>query len=254
MPEPVLAERTGGIGRITLNRPEAMNAITIELARSLERALLDLGAEVDVIVIRGAGGHFCAGGDFKEVEGLRARGTDAMAELFVSFRSACAAIARVPVPVVAAVEGNAMAGGFELMQSSDIVVVRDDARIADNHANFAMVPGGGSTQRLPRLVGRQRAMAQILTGDRLSGAEAVAWGLAYRAFDAEGFDDGVEALAERLAGKSRDALTRMKHLINTGLTLPLDEGLDLELETVLEHLGGAAAGHGIEAFTRRGEA
>jgi enoyl-CoA hydratase/carnithine racemase len=249
--EPVLIIRDGAVGRVTLNRPDAMNAITIELARGLETALAALGADpgVNVIVVRGAGGHFCVGGDFKELERLREQGPEAMAELFEGFRAACDVIATLPVPVVAAVEGNAMAGGFELMQASDVVLVRDDARIADNHSNFGMVPGGGSTQRLPRLVGRQRAVAHILTGDRLSGAEAVEWGLAYRAFPEAEFDVGVEAVVERLAGKSRPAVARIKRLVAEGLELPLGAGLDLELKTVLEHLGGDTARDGIRSFT-----
>jgi enoyl-CoA hydratase len=154
--------------------------------------------------------------------------------------------------VVAAVEGYAMAGGFELMQAGDIVIVRDDAKIADNHSNFGQVPGGGGSQRLPRLVGRQRALAHILTGGRLSGTEAVAWGLAYRSVPAERFDAAVDELAERLAGKSRAALARTKRLVYEGLRRPLAEGLALERQAVLDHLAGDAAGAGIEAFTTRG--
>jgi enoyl-CoA hydratase len=230
-----------------------MNAITIALGRALERALGDAAEDADVIVLRGAGGNFSVGGDFKELERLRAEGPEAMAELFDAFGRACARIAELPVPVVAAVEGYAMAGGFELMQASDIVIVRDDATIADNHANFGQVPGGGSSQRLPRLVGRQRALAHILTGDRLSGAEAAAWGLAYRSVPAERFDATVDELAERLAGKSRAALARTKRLVHEGLQRPLAEGLALERQAVLEHLAGdPAAGAGIEAFTTRG--
>jgi enoyl-CoA hydratase/carnithine racemase len=157
----------------------------------------------------------------------------------------------VQVPVIAAVEGYAMAGGFELMQASDIVLVREDAQIADNHSNFGQIPAGGGSQRLPRLVGRQRALSLILTGDRLSGAEAVGWGLAYRAFSPEDFDAGVQELAERLAAKSRDALARSKRLVYEGLQQPLSQGIELELRTVLEHLGGAAAGDGIERFMGR---
>jgi enoyl-CoA hydratase/carnithine racemase len=250
--QPVVTTVDGRIARITLNRPEAMNAITIALGRALERALAAAAEDADVIVVRGAGGNFSVGGDFKELERLRAQGTEAMAELFDAFGRACALIAELPVPVVAAVEGYAMAGGFELMQASDMVIVRDDAKIADNHSNFGQVPGGGSSQRLPRLVGRQRALAHILTGERLSGAEAAAWGLAYRSVPAERFDAEVGELAERLAGKSRAALARTKRLVYEGLQRPLAEGLALERRAVLDHLAGEAAAAGIDAFTTRG--
>ena len=202
MPEPVLSERDGNIGRITLNRPDAMNAVTVDLARALEAGLRDLAADVNVIVVRGAGGNFSVGGDFKALEALREEGESAMRELFESFARACGAIAEVPVPVVAAVEGYAIAGGFELMQACDFALVREDARIGDNHSNFGQIPGGGSSQRLPRLVGRQRALGLMLTGDRISGAEAAAWGLAYRAYPAEQFDSAVADVVERLAPRA----------------------------------------------------
>jgi enoyl-CoA hydratase/carnithine racemase len=140
------------------------------------------------------------------------------------------------------------------MQACDIALVREDASIADNHSNFGQVPGGGSSQRLPRLVGRQRALGLILTGDRLTGAEAAAWGLAYRAFSAETFEAGVAEVADRLAAKSREALARAKRLVYAGLGRTLADGLELELNTVLEHLGSASAGEGIERFATRGNA
>jgi len=238
----VLVSVDGAIGALTLNRPEAYNAVNIDLARALERGLCTLGDDpaVNVIVIRGAGGNFSVGGDFKELEQLRAEGVDAMRELFESFHRACAAIASVPAPVIAAVEGHACAGGFELALASDIVLVRDDAKLSDIHSNHGMVPGGGSTQRLPRLVGPQRALGLILSGDRLSGAEAVEWGLAYRAFAEGEFESGVAEFAAKLAAKDRAALQRSKRLIRDGLERPLGDGLALELETVLEHLSGPA--------------
>lgn len=249
---PVVRTRVDGkVGHVVLDRPQARNSITVQLGLELERALRELAESVHVIVIRGAGGTFCVGGDFHELERLRVDG--AMAPLFDNFARACAVIAELPVPVVAAVEGYAMAGGFELMQSADIVLVSDNAVIADNHSNFGQVPGGGSTQRLPRQVGRQRALAHILTGERLTGAEAVEWGLAYRCLPAESFDHDVDAFAQRLAEKDPVALARSKRLVHEGLRLPLADGLALERRTVLEHLSGATAGRGIESFTHRGD-
>lgn len=246
----VLTTENGAVGTITLNRPEQMNAITVELGVALGHALRDLSERCRVIVIRGSGGNFCAGGDFRELERLRAGGAADMAPLFSNFRKACDTIATLPVPVVCAVEGYAMAGGFELMQAADIVLVHQNAVIADIHSRFDQVPGGGSTQRLPRLVGRQRALAHILTGDRLSAAEAVAWGLAYRQFGAREFDAAVPGFAAKLADTDPEALARSKHLIYAGLRLPLEDGLDLEARTVLEHLCGASAAAGIESFTK----
>lgn len=240
----------GAVGYLTLDRPEAMNAVTIQLGKELERAILDTAPTVSVLVIRGAGGNFSVGGDFHELESLRARGVDAMAELFDSFGRACAAIGVVDVPVISAVEGYAMAGGFELMQASDIVLVSETARIADTHLNHAQIPGGGSSQRLPRLVGRQRALSHILTGDRLSGTDAVSWGLAYRAFPPAEFAASVAAFAEKLATKDRLALSTAKHLIYSSLELPLTEGLLAERAAVLAHLSADEARSGLEAFTK----
>ena len=173
-----------------------------------------------------------------------------MSELFAAFGRACELIARLPVPVIAAVEGHALAGGFELMQSCDVVLVRDDARIGDHHTRFAMIPGGGGTQRLPRLVGRQRALSLILTGDSLTGAEAVAWGLAYRSAPADSFDQLVTETAERLAAKDRRSVAAIKGLVADGLELPLAEGLAQEREAVVEHLLSEDA---MAAFAGDGE-
>jgi enoyl-CoA hydratase len=239
----------GPVGHILLDRPDAMNAITVELGRQLEQALVSLASQVSVIVIRGSNGNFSVGGDFRELERLRAEGPEAMAELFDNFSRACSTIKDLDVPVIAAVEGYAMAGGFELMQACDITLVHEKAKMADTHSNHGQIPGGGSSQRLPRLVGRQRALAHILTGDRISASEAVAWGLAYRALPADEFDAAVDDFAAKLAAKSRDALAKSKRLIYASLELPLADGLTLERNTVLAHLSGDAAGAGINSFT-----
>lgn len=235
----VLTELTDGVGTLTLNRPDAYNALTVELSHALERGVEDLAQRARVIVLRGAGRHFCVGGDYKEMEQLRAVGTDATRTLFSAFLAACEAIAAASVPVIAAVHGLACAGGFELALASDIVLLADGAELADIHANHAMVPGGGSTQRLPRLVGRQRALGLILSGDRLSATEAVRWGVGYRSYPDADFSDAVDAFAGRLAGKDPAALAHSKRLIREGLELPLADGLARELDTVLEHLAAA---------------
>lgn len=239
------------VATITLNRPGQLNAITVELGAQLRRALLTLAEEAAVIVVRGSGGTFCAGGDIRELKRLRAQGPTALAELFTTFRAACDTIATLPVPVVCAVEGYATAGGFELMQAADIVLIHEDAVVSDTHTRFGQVPGGGSTQRLPRLVGRQRALAHILTGDRLTAAEALRWGLAYRMYPAAQFEDSVAAFARALAAKDREATARIKQLVHASGHLPLAQGLDLEQRAVLAHLSRANA---TAAFTRQGAA
>jgi enoyl-CoA hydratase/carnithine racemase len=250
----VSVSAAAGIGRIILDRPEQMNAVNVDLGIELERALIGLGSDptVNVILIRGAGGNFCAGGDFGEVESLRAQGPAALRTLFTAFRAACEAIADVDVPVVAAVEGVAAAGGFELVQAADVVLVSDDARIADNHIRFGMIPGGGSTQRLPRLIGRQQATAVLLSGDRISGPDAVRLGLAYRSFPQAEFDDEVSRFVSVMAGRERSALTSIKRLVVSGLQKPLAAGLDDEIAAVVSHISDGAGRNGASAFTKRG--
>jgi enoyl-CoA hydratase/carnithine racemase len=239
-----------GVGHVTLNRPERMNAVTTELARRLEHALnvLSMDPAVNVIVIRGAGNNFCAGGDIAEVERLRSAGPKQLRTLFDAFRRACDLIATVDVPVVAAVEGVAMAGGFELMQAADIVIVSDDARIADSHINFGMIPGGGSTQRLPRLVGRQLALGLLLSGDRLSGLDAVRLGLAYRSFAPDDFDAGLRDFVTKLADRDRAAVTTIKKLVGRAHQHSLAQGLDDEIAAVVEHISR----RGVDEFRRVG--
>jgi enoyl-CoA hydratase/carnithine racemase len=250
----VLRDVADGIAWITLNRPERMNAITLALSRELERAIVELGNDpaVTVVVVRGAEGNFCAGGDFDEVESLRSQGPEALRRLFAAFRGACEAVARVEAPVVAAVEGVAMAGGFELMQASDIALVSEDARISDNHIKFGMIPGGGSSQRLARLVGRQQALGLLLSGDRISGADAVSLGLAYRSFPQPEFDDGVRQFAADLAGRRRDAVASVKRLVYAGLEVALSTGLEGEIDSVVDHICGHAGPNGVAAFRQRG--
>ena len=239
------------VAHVTLNRPHARNAITIALAAALHDALTAAADQADVVLIRGAGRDFCTGGDFHEVSRLRAEGPHALRPLFETFIGACELIADIPVPVVAAVHGYAMAGGFELIQSVDIAVVRDDAVLADNHTNFGMIPGGGGSQRLPRIVGAPRALGHILLGERITGAQAAQWGLVHRAAPAETFETAVGEVVDNLAGKDRNALARVKQLVRRGLEEALADGLAMETEATLEHLAGDHAGAGIGRFTGR---
>lgn len=253
MTAPVRLDVESGVTTLTLDRPRAMNAVSVELATALERRLHEAANDprTRVVVIRGAGGNFCAGGDFEEVSRLRSEGPESLRGLFEAFRAACAVVETIEQPVLAAVEGVAMAGGFELMQACDLVLVREDARISDNHVNFGMVPGGGGSQRLPRIVGRQRAMGLLLSGDRLSGIEAVSLGLAYKSFPADRFDEAVAAFATKLAGRRTDAVQSIKRLVRNGLATTLDGGLDLEIDTVVTHISGDAGGASASAFADR---
>ncbi|MCW2856573.1 MAG: enoyl-CoA hydratase/isomerase family protein [Marmoricola sp.] len=251
---PVLSSVDEGIGRITLNRPEALNAITVELGAQFDAALRDLGtrADVHVILVRGAGGNFSAGGDFAEVERLRAGGVEALRPLFTNFGSACRAVAEIAPPVVVAVEGFAMAGGFEFIQAADVALVSADAKLCDNHVNFGQVPGGGGSQRLLPLVGRQRALGHLLSGDRISGEQAAAWGLVYRSFAPEEFAAEVESFVATLAARRPDALRTIKRLVRFGEARGVEAGLAAELDAVLHHIAGVAGADGVSSFRAKG--
>lgn len=251
-PPPIRTELVDGVGWLTLDRPDAMNAITIGLANALRTGLESLAFDANVIVLRGAGANFCVGGDFKHVQALRDRGPGALAELFDAFGAACATIESIDVPVIAAVEGCAMAGGFEMMLASDIVLVSDNAKIADQHTNFAQIPGGGSTQRLARLVGHQRAMSLILTGVRLTPADAVAWGIAHRVVPVDTFEADVAAFATDLADRSRSAAAKIKRLVRDGLGSTLHDGLARERRMVVDHIANDPdAAAAMAEFTAR---
>jgi enoyl-CoA hydratase/carnithine racemase len=124
------------------------------------------------------------------------------------------------------------------------VIVSDDAKIADNHINFGMIPGGGSTQRLPLLVGRQIALGLLLSGDRLTGRDAVRLGLAYRNFAPSDFESGLRDFVTKLAGRDRAAVTTIKKLLGRAHQQPLAQGLDDEIAAVVEHI----TAHGVDEF------
>jgi enoyl-CoA hydratase/carnithine racemase len=234
------------VGRIVLNRPEVLNALNLTLVVELERAVHELEDEARVILIEGAGTHFCAGADMQYLCG--AKNTR---EFIEQINRAFFAIENAPVPVIVAVQGFALAGGFELMQACDVVMVAHDAIVGDQHANFGLIPGGGGTQRLPRLIGRQRALALLLTGERLSGKEVFAWGLAYRSVPFAELHQQSLRLAQRVATKSRGGLKRMKALVDNGAALLLSDAITLEVDTFLEWLQERDAIEGLDAFRHK---
>jgi enoyl-CoA hydratase/carnithine racemase len=247
----VLVAVEGRVGRLTLNRPRTRNAICVGLARELAAGVRRLAPEVDVITVRGAGGTFCAGGDVAELDRLRLTGRAELAALFLSFRDALRAIAQAEVPVVAVVEGHAVAGGFELATACDLVVAAESAVLADIHARFGQIPGGGGTVLLARLVGRARAGALILTGDSLTARQAHGWGLVHEVHPDTALEAGVADLLRRLTRGSRAARAECKRLIREGLELPLSAALEAETEAVLDHLLGEGGAAAVASFAER---
>jgi enoyl-CoA hydratase/carnithine racemase len=160
-------------------------------------------------------------------------------------------VERLPMPVIAGVHGLALAGGLELTLVCDLVVADEEARLGDQHANFALVAGGGGSQRLPRLIGARRAKELMLLGGWLSGRQALEWGLVNRVAPAGTVDAVTRALAAELAGKSGAASRAVKHLVDRGLDLELRDGLALEKDTVAAHMRTEDAAAGLRAFRER---
>lgn len=240
----------GQVGHILLDRPEARNALDYRTVEELEEALRRLEDAARVIVVRGAGGNFCAGADLKYVSDNR-RDEPTMRKLIQQINRAFNRAESSSVPVVAAVEGYALAGGFELLQACDVVVVAEDAVLGDQHANFGLIPGGGGSQRLPRLVGRQRALGLLLSGEWISGRQAAEWGLAYRAVPAGELESEALMLAGRLAERSKKGLEVMKRLVMQGVEEPLANAIEMEIEGFLGYIGDDDPGEGLRAFQER---
>ena len=167
--------KTDRVATMRLNRPDALNALSPELISELSHATREVSGDADLkaLVVRGEGRGFCAGADLlyfdKVLDDLAL-----LPDYVHNLNAALFALEELPIPTIAVVHGYALAGGMELMMACDMAIVADDARIGDQHANFGLIPGGGSTQRLPRRVGMPRAMELLTTGRWLSGAEAVA--------------------------------------------------------------------------------
>ena len=249
----ILYEEREGVAYVTLNRPQALNAINLQMLDELEQMaeFVRTRDQVKVVVIRGSGGRaFSAGADLKELQRENMM-DDAGKHLNFSakLRDALNSVEQIPVPVVAVIEGYAMAGGLELALTCDLILCTSDSQISDQHANRNLIAGGGGTQRLPRRIGVQRAMELLFTGRRLSGDEAVEYGIALSSCTPSELDDEVEKLVAQLRDKSRVGLRLMKQLVKRGMELPLREALDIERLVVQEYFSCYPdAKGGVQAF------
>ncbi len=227
----VRIERDGPVGWIVLNRPEQINAINDAIRTGVPRALAELSADetVRVIVIRGEGPRgFCAGADIKE---KRAAETSLQVRRRMERARWIEALDRVEKPVIAAIHGFCMGGGMELALACDIRFVSPDAVLSLPETGLGLIPGGGGTQRLPRLVGPGRALDLLLTGERMSAAQALDIGLVTRvAQNGERLLAEVAELAARIAARPPTATMFVKQAARAAQSLDLKAGLDLELD------------------------
>lgn len=225
MPDIVLCDVTDRVCTITLNRPEKLNALNVESFRQIGSLLdsVDL-ASVDCVVLRGAGRSFCAGHDLGDLASGSEAGFVERFEAGVVER-----LATLPIPLVAAVQGHCYTGGLELVLAADIIVAADDAKFADTHAKWDLVPVWGLTQRLWRRVGRAKAVEMMFASRTYGGAEAVAMGLANFCVPNDQLDIEVARLCSDISANSSRSNRAIKKLIADTDGLPLAAGLAWEL-------------------------
>ena len=245
-------ERDGSVARVVLDRPAQLNAISPELLDDLDAACAAVEADTTVgaVALTGSGRAFCAGADLRVVQEL-APDPDRWRVFMDLWHRVFDRIERLPVPVVAGVHGLALAGGLELTLVCDLVVADEEARLGDQHVNFALVAGGGGSQRLPRLIGARRAKELMLLGGWIDARQALAWGLVNRVAPAGTVAETTLALAQEVAAKSKAANRTAKLLVDRGLDLDLRTGLKLEKRVVAEHMRGDDAQAGLRAFAER---
>jgi enoyl-CoA hydratase len=214
-----------GVCLLTLNRPEARNALNDALRKALSQAFALAGEEPDlrVIVITGEGESFAAGADLKEIAS-----DDPVAIRRRRVLSLWQQIASCPLPIIAAVRGHALGGGCELALHADIIVAADDAVFGQPEVRVGVMPGGGATQRLIRAVGKYRAMKLVLTGEPITGEQAAQWGLASESLACEKVLERALELAARIAKLPPLAVQSAKEAMLAGADAALATGLLLE--------------------------
>ena len=219
----VLVTRHDGITTVTLNRPEALNALSGPLRQAIAETFLELASDesTEVIILTGAGRAFTVGLDLKELGGETAATT-------VTDKDLGKAVANVGKPVIGAINGFAITGGFEIALMCDYLIAGPNAKFADTHARVGVVPGWGLSQRLPRLIGINRAKELSLTGNYLDAQTAYAWGLVNRVVDEKDLLPTCEKLAADIL--TTEPITRgaIRDIMDRGWHSTLEEGLSIE--------------------------
>ncbi|MDE0348984.1 MAG: enoyl-CoA hydratase [Gammaproteobacteria bacterium] len=229
----LLVERKDGVATLTLNRPEQMNALSMELRRLLAEELEALrhDDEIGVVILTGAGRAFCAGLDLKEMGGERPAEATGSGDPPDPARM----LRRLRQPVIGAVNGVAVTGGFEIALACDMLVATPEAQFADTHARVGLLAGWGLSQRLSRIVGPNRARELSLTGNYLSAERAERWGLVNRVVPRGELLPTCEALARDMLSCVPEVLFEYKSLIDRGFDLALGDAMTYEAEIARRH-------------------
>ena len=242
-----------GVAHITLNRPEAGNAINLELGQELLRAVMrcDEEPEVRAVVLAGAGRMFCVGGDLRSFTEQGEQLSHHLKEVTTYLHAAISRMARMDPPVVSAVHGAAAGAGLSLTCACDLVVAAESARFSMAYSKAGLTPDGSSTYYLPRLVGFKRAMELTLTNRELSTQEAVEWGIVTRVVPHDDLSESATQLASQLASGATKALGGAKRLLHIGWTETLETQMEHETQTIADIARTADAREGISAFMEK---
>ena len=241
----ILVQKSNHIAGITLNRPDEKNAINLQMAQEMDEICRQINADNDiyVVIITGSGNVFCGGNEMQK----SSRSDGELAQKY----NLAASVAGIEKPVIAAVNGDALGEGLELALACDVRIAAQNAHFGFPEVTSGLMPTNGGTQRLPRIVGKGKALELILTGEIIDAAEALEIGLVTKVLPRESLTNEVEALAKTMAGKAPISLRYIKEAINKGLDLTMEQGLRLEADLYfLLHTTGDRT-EGIKAFQQK---
>ena len=234
--ENITLEKEGGIARLTLNRPEALNALTADLLEEMQAALDDIEKDdaIGLVILTGSGRAFSAGVDLKAMEADIGKGEDAITRLNRVAREVLCTMESLSKPIIAVVNGFCLTGGLEIALGCDLIVASADAKFGDTHVRWGLHPTWGLSQKLPRLVGLLKAKELSFTARTITAEEAVKIGLINHAYPPEELEAGVRKIIEPILQNSRPAISCYKMLMNGGYRGTLADGLTLEFGTPLD--------------------
>lgn len=234
--ETIIYAKEAEIGKITFNRPQAMNAITPAMLKELRAAVLEAGQDttVKVIVLTGTGKAFSAGVDLKSLGNRKLENGKVGDILDIPARELIQAIRTVPKPVIALVNGFCFTGALEIMLGCDLVIASEDAKIGDTHAKWSLRPTWGMTARLPRRVGFLKAKELSFTADAITAKEAERIGLVNMAVPANQLNEAFATMVKKILSNSPQSLAAYKLLYNTNESLSLEKSLELEFGSEFE--------------------
>lgn len=249
----LLYENRDGVAWLTMNRPDAMNSISLDMVALFEQRMAEIAADdgIKVLVITGAGPAFCAGADLKQVVDsldMPPGEPDFIDRLCSNVLNP---LRNFPKPVIAALNGITLAGGLETAMCADIVIAAQSAKIGDAHANFGVYPGAGGAAVLPRIVPRNVAKYLLLTGKTLSAEDMKTYGFVNEVVDDDELQGATQALALHMASKSPIALQRMKSVANATADKTLDDALNHEQVEFRKHLRSWDMTEGLAAFAEK---